>query len=309
MIEAAIWLSKMAIPLLGWWVLTRNFQKLAERLQKSWKWNGSFQHDFFRSFLISFCHATPENHCASLKASPLSLRLRLLWLGLRSLSYGFVFIVLFGLWNLVPAPVFLLLGLVVFVIAQWWKPAQSLALFCLGLGVFVWGFEQLLATTTQLTRTEISPDWVYWFGGGSLPGALIGVFSGALLRLTTRMSGVSWWAGMNLLLGGVLSLSGAWGFFLGDFMMALLEDFFHHREKDFRIRFGLGMGAALLALLLTVPFQFLVTNWINGEYSVQLRSLQLGFMIFLFLTLESSGALAFFHFYFLKHQRTEASAG
>ncbi len=298
--EFAVWLAKWTVPLVGWWMMTHHFQKLATRLQKKWKWNDRFQDDFFKSFLISFCHGTPENHCDSLKLSNLSLRVRLLWLGLRSLSYGFVFIVLFGLWNVFPAPVFLLLGLVLFLVAQWWKPSQSLALFFLGLGIFMWGFEGLMASSVQLTRLDESPVWVYWLGSNSLQTALIGLCAGALIRLLTRMSGIAWWSGMNLLLSGVLSLAGAWGFFLGDFLMALVEDTRRHTEKDFRIRFGLGFGFGLLMLLLSGPFQNVVLNWINGEYSVQLRSLQLGFMIFLFLTLESTIALGFFHFYFLK---------
>lgn len=298
--EFAVWLSKMTIPLVGWWLLTHNFQKMTAMLRSAWKWNDSFQHDFFKSFLVSFCHATPENHCASLKSSDLSLRLRLLWLGLRSLSYGFVFIVLFGLWNLVPAPVFLLLGLTTFVISQWWKPMQSMALFFLGLGIFIFGFEYLMAESVRLTLMERSPDWLFWFGSNSFQGALIGIICGALIRVLTRMSGMAWWAGLNLLLAGVLSLSGAWGFFLGDFLMALFEDFRRHEERDYRIRFGLGFAFGLVLFLLTGPYQFLITGWINGEYSVQLRSLQLGFMIFLFLTLESTLALGFFHFYFLK---------
>ncbi len=298
--EFAVWLSKITIPLVGWWLLSRNFQKLAARLQKSWKWGGPFQHDFFKSFLISFCHGTPENHCDSLKSSDLTLRLRLLWLGLRSLSYGFVFIVLFGLWNFIPAPVFLLLGLVAFIVAQWWKPTQSLALFFLGLGVFIFGFEILMAESVRLTQSDSSPDWVYWFGSNIFQSALIGIACGALVRLLTRMSGIAWWTGLNLLLAGVLSLGGAWGFFLGDFLMALLEDFRRHQERDYRIRFGLGFAFGLALFLLTGPFQYLIMSWINGEYSVQLRSLQLGFMIFLFLTLESTLALGFFHFYFLK---------
>jgi hypothetical protein len=302
--ELAVWLANVAVPLVGWWLLTQNFQKLATHLQKRWSWNKSFQHDFFKSFLISFCHATPENHCASLKTSPLSLRVRLLWLGLRSLSYGFVFLVLFGLWNVVPAPVFSLLGLVTFVIAQWWKPLRGLALFLLGLGIFMWGFETLLSTSVRLTQGESSPAWVYWFGQNYLQGAMLGIFCGALIRFVTRMSGVAWWTGLNLLLAGVLSLGGAWGFFLGDFMMALVEDYRLHTEKDSRIRFGLGAGFGLTMLLLSSPFQMLILSWINGEYSVQLRSLQLGFMIFLFLLLESSLALGFFHFYFLKKQQS-----
>ena len=173
--ELAVWLAKLTIPLVGWWLLTRHFQKLAARLQKTWKWNDSFQNDFFKSFLISFCHGTPENHCDSLKTLPLSLRLRFLWLGLRSLSYGFVFIILFGLWNFIPAPVFLLLGLVIFIIGQWWKPAQSLALFFLGLGVFIFGFEHLLTESVRLTQMTESPDWVYWLANNYLPGALLGI--------------------------------------------------------------------------------------------------------------------------------------
>jgi len=298
--EFAVWLSKFTIPLVGWWLLTVHFQKLATRLQKSWKWNSRFDHDFFRSFLISFCHGTPENHCNSLKISDLSLRVRMLWLGLRSLSYGFVFIILFGLWNLVPAPVFLLTGLAVFLVAQTWKPAQGLAFFLLGVGLFIWGFEELLRASVQLTQVDSPPDWIYWFGRNYLQGALIGLVCGALIRVLTRMSGVAWWTGLNLLLAGVLSLGGAWGFFLGDFLMALIEDYRRHPEKDFRIRFALGFGFGLLLLLVSGPFQSLVLSWINGEYSVQLRSLQLGFMIFLFLTLESTLAMIFFHFYFLK---------
>jgi hypothetical protein len=302
--ELAVWLANVAVPLLGWWLLTKNFQKLASVLQRRWAWNESFQHDFFKSFLISFCHATPENHCESLKTSSFSLRIRLLWLGLRSLSYGFVFIVLFGLWNFVPAPVFLLLGLVTFLIAQWWKPMKSLALFFLGLGVFIGGFETLLSTSARLTQAEASPEWVYWLAQNYLQGALIGILLGALIRFLTRMSGVAWWTGLNLLLAGILSLGGAWGFFLGDFLMALLEDYRRHSEKDFRLRFGLAAGFGLTMLLLSSPFQQLILSWINGEYSVQLRSLQLGLMIFLFLLLESSLALGFFHFYFLKKRQS-----
>ncbi len=298
--ELAVWLSKLTIPLVGWWLLTTHFQKLAAHLQKSWKWNSQFQQDFFKSFLISFCHGTPENHCDSLKVSELSLRVRLLWLGLRSLSYGFVFIILFGVWNLVPAPVFLLLGLMAFLLGQWWKPVRSLALFLLGLGLFIWGFENLLTASAALTADEASPEWVYWFGSNSLQGVLIGFVCGAVIRFLTRMSGVAWWSGMSLLLAGILSLGGAWGFFLGDFLMALLEDYRRHQEKDFRLRFALGIGFAIFMGLLTIPYQYLTMNWINGEYSVQLRSLQLGFMIFLFLTLESTLALGVFHFYFLK---------
>jgi len=300
--EIFIWLSQAVVPLVGWWILIVNFQKLAEKLQANWTWNENFYQDFLKSFLLSFCHGTPENHCASLKKMRTSPRVELLQLGLRSLSYGFGFLILFGVWNFIPSSVLLLLGLAVFLISQWfsqwWKPAQSLAFFFLGLGIFIFGFENLLNTSSQIVRASEQSPWIYSLAHNYLAGALIGVVLGSVLRLVTRMSGVAWWAGMNLLLSGILSLGGAWGFILGDFLMGLAEDFYKHKEKDYRLRCGFGISFGLGVLILSAPFQWLVTSWINGQYSVQLRSLQLAFMVFVFLALESSVALGFLHFYF-----------
>lgn len=298
--EIFVWFYHFTIPLLGWWIFTTQFQKLAVRMQKSWTWNTDFKSDFLKSFLITFVHATPEHHLRSLKESPLSLRLRLLWLGLRSLSYGLIFIVLFGIWSLVPPAVVLFLGLVIFVFAQWWKPLRGVSLFLLGLGLFLYGFEELLQASSRLTESGGAPDWVYELARNYLQGALLGAAIGAVFRVVFRLSGIAWWVGTNLLLSGILSLGGAWGFFLGDFLVSVLEDYITHAEKDFRWRARLALGFGFLMLILTTPFQTLVMTWMNGQYSVYLRGLQLAFMIFVYLFLESVLSLAFFHFYYLK---------
>lgn len=298
--EIFVWFYHFTIPLLGWWLLTTHFQKLAVRLQTNWNWNSDFKSDFLKSFLITFVHATPEHHLRALKESPLSLRLRLLWLGLRSLSYGFIFLVLFGIWSFVPPAVALLLGLVTFVVAQWWKPLRGVSLFFLGLGLFLFGFENLMQASSRLTESGEASSWVYELARNYFTGALLGAGVGAAFRLVFRMSGLAWWSGMNLLLSGILSLGGAWGFFLGEFLVAVLEDFLTHRERDFQWRSRLAFGFGVFMLFLTTPFQSLVMDWMNGQYSVYLRGVQLAFMIFVFLFLESVLSLSFFHFYYLK---------
>lgn len=301
--EILIWLSQATVPLVGWWILIFNFQKLAEKWQKNEVWKESFAQNFFKTIGISFCHATPENHCQKLKGLRAPLRVELLLLGFRTLSYGLIFLILFGVWNFIPSTVLLLLGLTVFLVSQWWKPAQSGAFFFLGLSVFIFGFESLLSTTSQIVRGAEPSAWIYGLTQNYLPGALIGAFFGALIRLITRMSGVAWWTGINLLISGLLSLSGAWGFFLGDFLMALLEDRQKYSERSYRLRFYLGIVFGVLMLALTVPYQALVTDWIIGQYSVQLRLMQLCLMVFLFFLMESSIALGFFHFYF--HRKSQ----
>ncbi len=300
-----IWLTTMAVPLLGWWILTTQFQKIAVRLQKHWVWGRDFQTDCLRSFLLAFCHATPEHHLEALRVAPLNHQSHLLWLGLRSLGYGFIFVVLFGAWNVLPPSVVLLLGLVLFIAAQWWRPVWGLALFVLGVGLFLYGFEELLVATTRWRSGIDQFGWIFYLSENFFTGALIGVILGALIRFVFRLSGVAWWAGICLLLGGVLSLGGAWGFFIGEFLVSLAEDHLKHREKEVQMRLGVAAVFGILMLLLTTPFQSFVMSWINGGFSVQLRSLQLAGMIFIFLFLESLLSLVFFHFYFLKNKPTD----
>jgi Na+/phosphate symporter len=301
--EIISWISQATIPLLGWWLLTTSFQKLGTHFQQNWKWNQNFKSDFLRSLLVTFCHVTSENHGDVLEKSPLSIRLRLLWLGLRSLSFGFIFLMTFGTWNIVPVSVFTILGLMIFLAAQWWKPLRDWALFALGVALFLYGFEWLFQASSQMIRNVEEDTWVFALSHNYLLGALIGFALGGIVRLVTRMSGVAWWMGAHGLLAGILSLGGAWGFFLGDFIVGLVEDFFRHRKPDFRLRIYLGLTLGVFGLLFTTVIQNFVMLWINGQYSVQLRSLQFAAMVFLFLLLESVVALTFFHFYFLKVQK------
>lgn len=299
--EAFVWLYHLTIPLIGWWLFMSQFSKLAVSLENKWSWGESFPLDFAKSLAVVFAYGAPENLLNSQRLKALPLRLRMLWLGLRSLSFGCLFLLLFVIWNILPPAVVLLLGLVLFVFSQWSKRGVGFAQALLGLGLFLYGFEHLMETSSRLVGSgEDSSAWVYELAQNFFVGALFGFVLGSVLRFILRISGVAWWSGMNLLLSGILSLGGAWGFFLGDFLAGALEDFIRHSQKDFRFRTGISLAFGLVMLLLTTPYQNFVLDWMNGQYSVQLRTFQLAAMIFVFLVLESALALGFFHFYFLK---------
>ncbi len=301
--DLLVWVTKLVIPFFGWWLLIQQLQKFARATGEGMAWGQNFNSDFIKSLLMALLHATPENHMQRVQEVNLPTRIRLLWLGLRSLSLGTVFLLLFFVWSWVPQAVVWLLGFVLLVTGQWWKPARGWGLFVLGLALFLMGGEELLKTASRWTEGMDTPAWVYTLATNFLPGALLGFAIGALMRIVFRISGVAWWSGLSLLWSGVLSLGGAWGFFLGDFLGGAAEDWFRHSQKESRLRTKLALGFGLTFLFLTSVYQTLVLSWMQGAYSVQLRVEQLAVMIFGFLFLETVLALAVFHFYHHKGQK------
>jgi hypothetical protein len=309
--DLTVWFSEFAVCLFAWWFLMKELQAFSLWIQARVTWNQDFRLDFLKSFGINFLHTENRFHGRQIQNSKLPTRLRFLWIGLRSMIFGFAFLFVFvswGVsWGLIPVSTICIFGLIAFVISQWWKPLRRFAFFSLSLGIFSVGFEGLLQASSQLANSLQEHSWIFYLSENFLLGALLGIFIGAALRLTLRLSGVSWWVGANLLLAGVLSLGAAWGFILGDFFIGLLEDLYLFRDRDFRLRSLIGIGTGLVFLLLTTPFEISVMNWMNGGYSVQLRLLQLAVMSFVFLLIESAVALAFFHFYFLRQSEGRAT--
>lgn len=298
-----VWLSQVTIPLFAWWVLQKQLAKLSVLFESQWKKGQNFKADFLYSVGLSALQGSPENHSEKLQKLQLPLRVQLLWLGLRSFSFALPFLVLFFIWGWAPSAVILLLGLAVFILARWAPKIETFAILLLALGVFAFGFENLMNTSSQIIRVagDSVGIWVYSLAENYLVGALIGLGIGAFARLITKMSGVSWWLGLALLLSGILSLGAAWGFILGDFAMGLVLDLRKSADRNTKLRIFIGLGLALLFLVLTPLYQSLVMGWINGQYSVQLRHFQLAVMVFGLLAVESLVALTVFHF---AYQRT-----
>ena len=290
----------LALPLVGWWLFLSRWQSSVSQLESLGFQSEGFVVPFLQSVGLAFAHATPECHMRSIHDSSLSLRWELLALSLRSLSYLFLVVVFFSVWVFVPEPVLLLLGLTLFLLSRWWVRLEALALGVLGLGLFVHGWSELMGHFSRWFSSGETPLWVYGLATNFLPGALIGVCLGAGLRGLFRISGVALWSGASLLAAGVLSLGGAWGLFLGDFIAGVLEDGIRYSGKAARLRLLGALVFAVLGLLATAPFLHLVMDFFGGAYSTQLRMVQLCIMVIAFLGFETLASMTFFHFYFEK---------
>lgn len=304
--EILAWIAQWVVPLVGWSLVVSSLQQGSQACGDS-RWGTSFKSDFLRSVPLVLFRGGPENHGRLLNESKLPLRIRHLWLGLRSLSFGLMFLLIFAVLPVIPAEVTLLFGLIMFIAAQWFAFLKSeflklMAIGFGGFGVFSWGFENLVRSAAQWTQVSEPQPWVFWLSSSGTEGAALGLMLGIALRTLTRTSGVAWWTGLSFLMAGIASLGVAWGFVLGDFMAGLVEDWFRYRSKDFKWRIRIGFALGLAFFVLSAPFQALVMNLAAQGYTIQLRTTQVTGMVGLFLLVESFTALLFFHFYFQRHQ-------
>ncbi|MEZ0391425.1 MAG: hypothetical protein ACAH59_04370, partial [Pseudobdellovibrionaceae bacterium] len=119
--EFFLWISQAAIPLFGFWLLMAPVEKFSIHLIQQWKWDLPFSLAFPRSLMAALIQSNPETFLKTTGSTNLPFRVRLLWLGLRSLSFALIFLLAFVLWNLLPVSMVLLVALSLFLISQWWR--------------------------------------------------------------------------------------------------------------------------------------------------------------------------------------------
>ncbi len=216
-----------------------------------------------------------------------SKRLMAISENLRAALCGFLFLAFyfltkdFILWQI------FLAVLLVLVLSIWFKGFGRISLLILLLGLFNFGFEGLLSVLSIYVQQLQDYSWLFKLGENYLEGALFGFALGLGLRWLFRINGVAWWLSLCLLLAGIASLGTAWGFVLGDFLMGQWRERSQHKNRIQRLYWIGALVFSFIFLALTTPFESEVLNWMNGEYSIQIRSLQLAMMSAIFLLLQS----------------------
>jgi hypothetical protein len=158
--------------------------------------------------------------------------------------------------------VFLLIAGVLLIASAWLKDripkiplvANTVAF----MAVFVTGFEWLMRQTSMLTQMTEAPAWVFWLTENYLHGLLMGLLIGAVISIVSRHPAHGLWIALNFQLAGIVSLSGAWGIVLGDFLIIALM----------RPRSWGAVVVVFVASLLTPWIQPLAETWMMGELAL-----------------------------------------
>ena len=189
-------------------------------------------------------------------------------------------------------------------IQQLWLALSSLAFASSFVIYFLMPFSgPLLSWFSLISGGDNPPYWIFWLGENSWLGLAVGFLIGSFLHATFRFSGFFFLVSAALLLTGIMSLGTAWGVFLGGFLVGALENFWRFRGKEFRLRSGIALAFGLGGLILAPFIQILVTNFILGSYSAQLRWFQWISLVAVFLAVETLASLVFFHFYYAQNQK------